>query len=477
MTKEEAIKRIKARFDKLALDDKDIEAIQTLIPELCESADEKVRKALIQYLKDYPCNLPNGLYSRDDFFTYLKKQKEQKTLSTEETKLNSIPSLEQLGYTCVPPGAKQKPILKFKVGDKIHLIDGTSPNYEDDCITIREIDTVNYIGEFKEGYVPIKEQDKWELVKEQNPAECLKAERDGWYVCIKDYYCGGKKQCAVGNLVQAKGGMYMMGEENISEWFRRAYYEEVRDAFEPNADTNIPEQPAEWSEEDEWMLLSIINAFRNGTVSTIGQEQWLKSLPERFNLQPKQEWSEEDESQLDDIEKAISNYYDLNHAPQYHYWLEQKLKSFRPQIIDSTPLYTVEQVDEKIRKVQEKMLGGVYSSYDMAKMYVEGQNNILTNLDKYRPSWKPSEEQKKIIGNIRHLIFEHAFENGGVDVNGDYCKDVYQEADDFLKSLRPKHHWKPSEEQMQALINCIIGDDYDIHALVSLASDLKNYII
>jgi len=45
----------------------------------------------------------------------------------------------------------------------------------------------------------------------------------------------------------------------------------------------IFDEPAEWSEEDEKMLLSIINAFRNGTVSTIGQEQWLKSLPERFS--------------------------------------------------------------------------------------------------------------------------------------------------------------------------------------------------
>jgi hypothetical protein len=44
----------------------------------------------------------------------------------------------------------------------------------------------------------------------------------------------------------------------------------------------------EWSEDDKKMLLSIINAFRNGTVSTIGQKQWLKSLPERFNLQPMQ---------------------------------------------------------------------------------------------------------------------------------------------------------------------------------------------
>lgn len=45
---------------------------------------------------------------------------------------------------------------------------------------------------------------------------------------------------------------------------------------------NEKQKPAEWSEEDKKMLLSIINAFRNGTVSTIGQEHWLKSLPERF---------------------------------------------------------------------------------------------------------------------------------------------------------------------------------------------------
>lgn len=37
-----------------------------------------------------------------------EKQKEQKPLSTEETELNSIAFLEQLGYTCIPPGTKQE---------------------------------------------------------------------------------------------------------------------------------------------------------------------------------------------------------------------------------------------------------------------------------------------------------------------------------------------------------------------------------
>jgi hypothetical protein len=44
MNTKEAIERIKTRFDKWALDDEDMKAIQTLIPELKESEDERIRK-------------------------------------------------------------------------------------------------------------------------------------------------------------------------------------------------------------------------------------------------------------------------------------------------------------------------------------------------------------------------------------------------------------------------------------------------
>jgi len=60
---------------------KDGEMYKDLIeafPELKESEDEKIRKELIQYLKDYP-NLPNGNCCRDDFFSWLEKQSEKKS--------------------------------------------------------------------------------------------------------------------------------------------------------------------------------------------------------------------------------------------------------------------------------------------------------------------------------------------------------------------------------------------------------------
>lgn len=224
-----------------------------------ESEDERIRKALIDALKvsetigELKFRLPYP--TREECIAYLEKQKEQ------------------------------KPILKFKVGDKIHLIDGTSPNYEDDCITIREIGTVNYIGEFKEGYVPIKEQNKWELVKEQKPSI---------------------------NIDQLKSLMLQYLQEAANE----------KDDSDIEADTDkwvrkilgydFEQKPAEWSEEDESNLQSCIAKIeidmqhwdKHGKTMVDGDIKlidWLKSLPERFNLQPKQEWSEDDEEMLNTI--------------------------------------------------------------------------------------------------------------------------------------------------------------------------------
>lgn len=76
---DEAIKiaRSKIRNDKNhVLYEKDIIDI---LSELKESEDERIRKELIQYLKDNPTNLPGGQYCRDDFFRWLEKQGEQKS--------------------------------------------------------------------------------------------------------------------------------------------------------------------------------------------------------------------------------------------------------------------------------------------------------------------------------------------------------------------------------------------------------------
>lgn len=105
MDRAEAIRRIKA----WNLDSDDMEVLAVIIPELTESEDERIRKDICTWLKHKreTCTYPTPKKETlSIWISYLEKQKEQKPLSTEETELNSVAFLEQMGYTCIPPGAK-----------------------------------------------------------------------------------------------------------------------------------------------------------------------------------------------------------------------------------------------------------------------------------------------------------------------------------------------------------------------------------
>lgn len=262
---DEAMNKIKPLYEQAKKDGNPIwSTYEYLIPELAESEDEKIRKEIVDFIRwaiDRGSITKEQREKSDTWFSYLEKQKDEE--GYEEIPVES--TLEyKLGFKAGKDSERQK---EQKSNFDIHWENGSM----------------------------VCEQ------KEQKSTECLKAEKDGWYVCIKDFYGGGKKQCSVGDLVQAKGGMYMMGREDISEWFRRAYYEEVRDVFEPNTYTNI----AEWSKEDSNIAEELYGYFYylqltsdkefSPSLSIDEILNWLKSLPKRFVLQPKQEWSEEDE--------------------------------------------------------------------------------------------------------------------------------------------------------------------------------------
>lgn len=105
---------------------------------------------------------------------------------------------------------------------------------------------------------------------------------------------------------------------------------------------NLPSKQ-EWSEDDKEMLMRCVAA-----IPVQGDEilptsylnklrNWLESIPERFNLQLKQEWSEEDEMMIRFYENDYDN--NLGNMPmcdvienriKFKYWLLNKLKSLRP---------------------------------------------------------------------------------------------------------------------------------------------------
>ena len=98
-----------------------------------------------------------------------------------------------------------------------------------------------------------------------------------------------------------------------------------------------------------------------------------------------------------------------------------------------------------------------------------GQTLVVSTEDYYRwASWlekqKPaelSEEDERMLNRI-------------VDVVEDYqVDDCFEKEIEWLKSLRPQPHWKPSEEQMRELRNVISGCSHETSVLVSLENDLK----
>ena len=301
MTREEAIKILSERYSSALFSERT--ALETLIPELAESEDERIRKEIVEYFKHYSGGdnasikfpkwiewlenhkpsfkqISNGIIWDSGLRTGIelgKKQKEQKSAEFDEYKIikkhiteDSLSSEVNKRLTeCGWYVTDEKPAVWSK--EEQTIIEGA-------CNAL-EIYGHSKLADKLKSLCP---QSKDEIYKEKNEAFKL-----------------GKHQLAI------KFMNYL--DENRPEGkmsLSNGECEDIDNAFKENDWTKImryakkyliqsEQQPAEWGEEDEKMLLSIINAFRKGAVSTIGQEQWLKSLPERFNLQPKNEWNED----------------------------------------------------------------------------------------------------------------------------------------------------------------------------------------
>ena len=86
-----------------------------------------------------------------------------------------------------------------------------------------------------------------------------------------------------------------------------------------------------------------------------------------------------------------------------------------------------------------KQLGGTFTSYDMAKTFTEGQNYVIAHPEKFglcKPAEWSGDDEKMLRTIISDGVRGVGLDNSQVD---------------WLKSLRPQPHWKPSEEQMDIL--------------------------
>ena len=118
-------------------------------------------------------------------------------------------------------------------------------------------------------------------------------------------------------------------------------FDEMYGQYKPNL---VEQKPAEWSDEDKSFYDSIMcEVIKEGMHPTPEQANWFKLLPERFNPQSKQEWSEEDEKIAKEIEEELWYPGDFPDYPSKEEnelyddcqrrlnWFKDKLKSLRPQ--------------------------------------------------------------------------------------------------------------------------------------------------
>ena len=411
-------------------------ALRELIPELRESEDERIRQWLIDYysrMKWHFDSSPNTkwLYEDEmpckDIIAWLEKQKDSKW----------SPSRDEMGVLY-----------------KLCYLSNQITDEDDTKLTrlYQDLKREYFNGHSFENMFPSEKQ------KEQKPIIQDVELNDAVYDYVRDHFIAGADftpeyiKKLMENAFFAGVDYYLLKQESEScepdtnvekviedvicvygktqgEWVG-GYDVDTLIVNLRRAFNKKEQKPAEWSKNDTVFLEEITDFFENKTVRLQHDldmyAHWLKSLPERFNLQPKfAEWSDTDNIGWDEAftcvtraEKAAKNEEELQNAVTAEKWLKEIkfkyyvhpvkqgwseedeeiiyslrsfliqeeqsgrygsvqiaqieqclnwLKSLRPQIIDSTPLYTIEQVDEKIREAQE---------------------------------WKPSEEQMKALLNI-----------------------------------------------------------------------------
>ena len=136
-------------------------------------------------------------------------------------------------------------------------------------------------------------------------------------------------------------------EEECNEWIKQHKEEEGYEAIPVESTLEYKlgfkagkesekqkEQKPDWSEEDKEALDMCLDAIPKAwkTKSGILLTKWLK---DNIHLQPKQEWSEEDETRLTNIlimlKEYVIHHYSKDDVDKSVDWLENRLKSLRPQ--------------------------------------------------------------------------------------------------------------------------------------------------
>lgn len=356
------------------------EYIDTIIPELAESEEEKIRKALIEVFKKklergfewVEYGIPNR-----SVLDWLEKQKECvsnnfddvwneedcEEVIAEGQKLTPRfkELLKEVCHAWYDKGAK---LEKQKEQKPLHwrrIEDATTQRTEDGCcVTSEKMLMKGWIND--EDYrivdkgtmvnrdilcIPVRELNAKQ--KEQNSVDEQFPPIDGLDAIKAKYYDDGFKNGFDEGVASVKPSEWSEEDkQNLSVCLTYIKDTQLRDWL-----IEAFHRSSKWSAEDKSFYDSIMcEVIKEGMHLTPEQAKWFKSLPERFNLQPKQELSEEETKDLVHILKVLDDCY-------------------------------------------------VYGQHDLSKT---DYDNLTRTINSLKPSWKPSEHQMSILKAVKEYV-------------------------------------------------------------------------
>lgn len=346
MKRSELIKRIKS----WNLSHDDMAALAEVIPELRESEEERAKKIIASIFSDAGYRYIQKS-ERDIVLAYLEKQKEN---------IEKEYVFRPLAGTDINSAVLQA-IRRADEGDRLVLA------FNGAYIPVRKGVNANKIVDIYDAFI--------EKQKEQKQSETEKEYVKTLKGLVSDFIrdtCGGITDVAYyqkicdwleGRHIEQKPADLPPGFYFIDLDGKKYYSKEFRFGdMKMKIVEDKSEKPAEWSKNDTVFLNEITDFFENQTVRLQHDidmyVHWLKSLPERFNLQPKEEWSEKDEGLL---ERAIS------------------------------------------------IIGWAGSCADKYKIInPDGAAELQKFLKSLRPSWKPSEDEERLTNTSISFLKDFA---------------------------------------------------------------------
>lgn len=287
------------------------EVAEKYFPELKESEDKRIRNLLIRFVKyDMPDNYSDD-FSKEDCLAWLEKQE-----GCEYIKKDWLEHIKQSWYKegfidGKYSGGTSKELTINDAATLKELIDFL----ENGTVKLQH-DLTKYANWLKIQFTPIEkqgEQKKTPIEEEfpyDNPSDTLEGEIENIWGKLSS---GGRFSATKEgfrevithfvNYFKEQDDRELV-EQKIAGWSKEnnRWLKSIKDRVQPRQ---------EWSEEDETVLNNLIYALANDRIGNDRDEyvSWLKSLKDR--VQPQREWSEEDEkyciSVIEHLKNSITN--------------------------------------------------------------------------------------------------------------------------------------------------------------------------